>query len=233
MKQVLVIPDVHGRKFWKRAVETHDSLPTVFLGDYVDPYPDDAISAEQTIENLKEVIEFAKNNVGRVQLLSGNHDLPYYTNFINSTRHDRIHHVEIGEIFFKNRQLFAFAHQIGDVLFTHAGLTSAYMATENVPTDADEINKMFAQRYERLMYVSRYRGGFSRCGSIVWADLREWFDTDERPEGVFQVFGHTQSRRPFIEKGHFAMLDVAGQGAFIMTIPDDYHEIDKSCFKMV
>ena len=29
--QILVIPDVHGRTFWKEAVEKHPTLPVVFL----------------------------------------------------------------------------------------------------------------------------------------------------------------------------------------------------------
>ena len=40
--QILVIPDVHGRAFWKEAVERHLSQPAgqsvrtvVFLGDYL------------------------------------------------------------------------------------------------------------------------------------------------------------------------------------------------------
>ena len=40
---VLVIPDVHGRKFWKEAInkfskDIYPDLNIIFLGDYVDPY---------------------------------------------------------------------------------------------------------------------------------------------------------------------------------------------------
>ena len=37
-EKILIIPDVHGRSFWKKAVETGDYEKVVFLGDYADPY---------------------------------------------------------------------------------------------------------------------------------------------------------------------------------------------------
>ena len=41
-KRILVIPDVHGRTFWKepvcKLIESVDKV--IFLGDYLDPYGD-------------------------------------------------------------------------------------------------------------------------------------------------------------------------------------------------
>lgn len=33
---ILIIPDVHGRTFWKYAIDKYDKV--IFLGDYLDPY---------------------------------------------------------------------------------------------------------------------------------------------------------------------------------------------------
>lgn len=38
-----IIPDVHGRPFWRDAVLDVDTTPVVFLGDYLDPYPQDGV----------------------------------------------------------------------------------------------------------------------------------------------------------------------------------------------
>jgi lipoate-protein ligase A len=39
MSELLVLPDIHGRVFWKRPCEDIDSFKrVVFLGDYTDPY---------------------------------------------------------------------------------------------------------------------------------------------------------------------------------------------------
>ena len=39
MAEMIIIPDVHGRKFWRNAVKGFETEKIVFLGDYVDPYP--------------------------------------------------------------------------------------------------------------------------------------------------------------------------------------------------
>ena len=39
MAKVLIVPDVHGRKFWHKAKEMVAEVDqVVFLGDYLDPY---------------------------------------------------------------------------------------------------------------------------------------------------------------------------------------------------
>ena len=72
MNKILVCGDIHGRTFWKKVIES--DLPVIFLGDYTDPYPQEEISKKQTLDNFKEVIEFANDQKDRVTLLLGNHD---------------------------------------------------------------------------------------------------------------------------------------------------------------
>ena len=40
---MIIIPDVHGRVFWKEIVKNSEDK-IIFLGDYVDPYPGENIS---------------------------------------------------------------------------------------------------------------------------------------------------------------------------------------------
>ena len=35
---IIIIPDVHGRTFWKEAVRDLTDRSVIFLGDYLDPY---------------------------------------------------------------------------------------------------------------------------------------------------------------------------------------------------
>lgn len=52
---MLIIPDVHGRIFWRKAVESYPDLPTVFLGDYLDPYTHyDGILPSEAFLEFKE-----------------------------------------------------------------------------------------------------------------------------------------------------------------------------------
>ncbi len=74
MRNVLVLPDVHGRKFWKKPcenIENYDKV--VFLGDYFDPYDFEKISVVDCIENFNEILELKRNNMDKVILLIGNH----------------------------------------------------------------------------------------------------------------------------------------------------------------
>ena len=71
---ILIIPDIHGRNFWKNAVEKHfeDTSKTIFLGDYLDPYPWEGITRKEAIANFQEIIDFKKENkdkVGRIYFL--------------------------------------------------------------------------------------------------------------------------------------------------------------------
>ena len=69
--EILIVPDIHGRPFYKKVLNSN--LPIVFLGDYLDPYPYELYTFEESLNNFKEIIEFKKENKQRVTLLIGNH----------------------------------------------------------------------------------------------------------------------------------------------------------------
>jgi predicted phosphodiesterase len=60
--KILIIPDVHGRSFWKKAIEQHmdECDKVIFLGDYIDPYEDEHITRKQAIATLDEIISFKR-----------------------------------------------------------------------------------------------------------------------------------------------------------------------------
>ena len=69
----LIIPDIHGRKFWKETLlkynkQEYPKLVIIFLGDYVDPYQFEGVTREAAISNFQEIINMAKNvDVDKVQ----------------------------------------------------------------------------------------------------------------------------------------------------------------------
>ena len=76
INKVIIVPDVHGRTFWRLAKEKVDEVDKiVFLGDYLDPYPAEGITTEDAIKEFEEIIEFKKNYNDKVILLYGNHDV--------------------------------------------------------------------------------------------------------------------------------------------------------------
>lgn len=83
MGKILIIPDVHGRVFWKDACAKHldECEKVVFLGDYLDPYGDEenAPTRKESMKSLDDIIELKRNNMDKVILLMGNHI--FFVNF--------------------------------------------------------------------------------------------------------------------------------------------------------
>ena len=180
MSKIIIVPDVHGRSFWKKIKHIKDT-PIVFLGDYLDPYGHEGISNEKAIENFKEIIEFAKEN-SSVVLLYGNpcvySDINVLDYMYYSSRYDYDHAVEAFKLYDENRELFKYAHQIDNILFTHAGVTTKWiqaMELEGIVNEENIAHYLNAYGDESKMFLpGMYRGGWG-YGSPLWADLQEMY----------------------------------------------------------
>ena len=134
-KRILVLPDVHGRLFWKEPAQKYIDVVdrVVFLGDYLDPYGDEGgdYDAENIFENLKEIVELKRNNMDKVVLLKGNHDQHYASELFNElaggTRQDIGNWNRNHEFFKQNKDLFGIIHkeEVNGIpyIFSHAGVT--------------------------------------------------------------------------------------------------------------
>lgn len=220
---MIIIPDIHGRDFWKKAMSMEDN-EYVFLGDYTDPYTDEGIPSWRGMESLMEVLEFKDSNPDKVTLLLGNHDLAYLDDRMLACRHDYENEYEIRQLLEDNLSKFNIVHtkMVGDKLhiFSHAGILQGWL-NDNLATlppmtvreAAEQLNPLFheGKLYPALADVSHHRGGVNKCGSVVWADVEEHFehlDVAEKdiPDDIFQVFGHSAMYGPFTTD-HFACLD--------------------------
>lgn len=104
---ILIIPDVHGRMFWRAAVARYPELPTIFLGDYLDPYTHyEGILPSEALVEFEEILELKRQNMNRVTLLLGNHDVHYFGANLNSSRKNLMNYEKIERIFNKNLSLF-------------------------------------------------------------------------------------------------------------------------------
>ena len=220
LSDILIIPDVHGRTFWKQAVEDIDDYDKViFLGDYLDPYPDEGIEFAQAMEVLLNIVQLKMDNHDKVVLLLGNHDLHYFNPLYRDQaacwRYDIQYAAWAEEFFDIYQELFQLAYEAEitgqHVLFTHAGVHSLwYEAHRSVIGNltADNLNRLLRSRdgINFLAEVSSKRGGFSPVGSIVWNDVTEFGSSVDFPD-IYQVFGHTlQQDSPIIQQ-NFACLD--------------------------
>ena len=222
--KILIIPDVHGRDFWRKPVQDTLANPDykdtkiVFLGDYVDPYPKEKISGDKVVDTLTEIIDIKKNN-DNVVLLLGNHDAGYGVNIrICECRHDWMKHSTLAELIGGNIDLFDIAYEQTvnkkRFLFSHAGVKfgtwikyNTYIFPKGFRVTAKNLNEMFHSDDEgtrhgfaiALRDISYRRGGYEAYGSIVWADLEEFLGSaDLHRTKRIQIVGHTMLKNTAI-----------------------------------
>lgn len=204
---ILVIPDVHGRNFWEKAIDLVDNYKrVVFLGDYLDMYAFDEITPEEALLNFEKIIKFKTDNPQKVILLLGNHDMPYYSrDYYNMhyyhSRHMKEQREVIVPMFEENKDLFQIAYTEDDILFTHAGLDESWLRfvykkdIKDMNEIVEKIN-VLTDTKEGLAYlymVTSSRGGRDRCGSCIWNHVTdmEWLYGYGAKDTMKQIFGHT------------------------------------------
>ena len=223
---MIVIPDVHGRVFWRQAVNDYlGKEPIIFLGDYLDPYDYEGITPIDAYQVFWEIISLKKYHVGDITLLLGNHDLHYLNSAMEGGRMDCIRHEQIVKDITENADLFRIAETatIGgkNYLFTHAGMKRGWILMyQNIlgnpaPVEiVDRLNSLWLDSYKRPLLLNMLadipysRWGNSPYGSPVWNDVGDMVDNLEEVLGFVQVFGHTQQSTKPVIKEHYMCLDV-------------------------
>lgn len=225
MKKVILIPDLHGRKFWKEAVAAAEAdTRIIFLGDYTDPYDFEGITEQEAFEGFVEVVDYARSHPN-VELLLGNHDCGYvFGKFICNCRRDYDRSSEIRELFLRNVDLFNFCTEIkvGNIRYivSHAGINLYWLENfsgeifEDGRIDYDtlclRVNNclrpilMGSWQLTMLQDVSHHRGGLSPYGSIVWTDINE-FDDSNAHIPVNQIVGHTLQAFEEFDKDEYSI----------------------------
>lgn len=218
----LIIPDVHGRAFWREPVmETLQDTDAhiIFLGDYHDPYPQEFSDGDdylqRSVDQFKEIIELKKQNPGRMTLLIGNHDCGYAIgDDICSSRMDRWHRGELERLFQENRELFQIAEEVDiagrHIIFSHAGILKGWVRLvwgdemDNPGFNVvDRLNNAWlTDHYGILDALGNYDswrgwGGF-KYGSPVWSDIRAWLKVTPEETYEFNIVGHTQLQRQLV-----------------------------------
>lgn len=236
----LIIPDVHGRSFWKEPVYEalkDDDTMIIFLGDYLDPYPDEFSNKtykEDCISMFQDIIDIKKTHKERVVLLLGNHDAGYcISNIICECRQDYKNYEKISSMFIDNRDLFQMTYSVKinntNVVFSHAGISKTWIdedlkrfISEDEKKYLDDVpnflNMIWLENkakidndYYGLAVYSNYRGwSDAKYGSPLWSDIREWAK-DESDSEWFNIVGHTNLGEGTYKGVFFkniAMLDV-------------------------
>jgi hypothetical protein len=214
--EILIVPDVHGRDFWLPALDYPGEI--IFLGDYVDHYPQEDFTEEDAYQGLLKIMQFKQQNPDRVTLLIGNHELHYFNTQFQAGRfsmeyYPQYHEILTGE---ETKGLFQLCKQVDNYLFIHAGVTKGWYDRhrEKFEKLGSTLEEQFNNVFHEKMYIFheaawKYRGGLDETGSPLWADYRELIDeTEPFAPQIVQIIGHTQiiSSEPII-KDTFCLLD--------------------------
>lgn len=232
MKKVVTIGDIHGQSVWKEFLfgtlssfeawkerVLNDEKPTwenalsivfsdidkvVFVGDYFDSF---TVSNVEMKHNFLDICLFKRQYPERVFLLWGNHDVQYWNSEYKCPGFRSEMYYDFNEIIRSNNQLLDFAHQDGNVLWTHAGVTGKFYTLcqlkaietdrfgeiwkENLTKEnlGEFLNEMWLYQWKPLFAVGHGRGGHSPFPSPLWAD--RWELTEDFPTDLHQFVGHT------------------------------------------
>ena len=217
--EILIIPDIHGRDFYKDALSEAVDLGVdiVCLGDYLDPYPYEEVHEGGVSKPLQELLALKKESPHKIHLLIGNHDSSYmFRPSMCPVRHDCLNGPFYQRLFLNNStafDLFLWSEIAGKrFLFSHAGITNTWMkevskglglVVDDIDAFLNKLNYMFKEYclsreksdiWPCLSHIGDERGGKDSGGSMIWADFFEHTDSKNLlpdPE-IIQVVGHTQ-----------------------------------------
>ena len=228
---IIIIPDVHGRRFWRAAVKDVSENPVVFLGDYLDPYPQEMIYPDEAWIEFRKIVELKRAHPDRVTLLLGNHDLHYILPEIGGGRFDHDHAGRNRAFFLDNLDLFDLTSswEISGkkYLFSHAGILAGWLLENErlIFTPAfveigERLNELLHDGAKQrillwaLADTSFARAGHNIYGSPIWADVSDHNPDKFELEDTYQIFGHSWMEKEIITP-FWACVDCGK--AFVLT----------------
>lgn len=167
---------------------------------------------EETKKVFEEIIDFKKKNMDKVILITGNHDAHYlYDEIYPCSRFDKKNGEKYKELYRQHKDLFQYAYQYKNKLFTHAGVTNGWvdffdatLLSFGLKSDnsniAEVINKMGEHKLSNRIInaAGKERGGMSLYGGPTWAHITE---TDrDYLKNFHQCVGHTMVNYIHTEK---------------------------------
>lgn len=171
--KILVIADLHWLNVWKKFIQKDDFDRVIFLWDYVDSFiaPDSDI-----VKNLREIIEYKKENPDKVILLLGNHDVQYFNEWCGCSWYRGSIASVLRIIFEENIKLFKILHYEEWYLFSHAWITESWLK-ENEDIIEEYFPWLF-YKYEDLNYIfwTHNKDMFFQCWRSRW-----WYDNFSWP----------------------------------------------------
>ena len=215
MSKTIVLGDTHGRSQWKLITHMEQPDRVIFMGDYFDSFD---ITAAEQIYNFYEIIKYKQESGVEVIMLIGNHDYHYFQGIGNRgiSGYQYGSAAAISQAIEQNKHHLQMAYQMGEYLFTHAGVSPVWMdqvfndeygwKIENVVAD---VNEMFKYKPLSFDFSGFEPTGDNTTQTPIWIRPRSLMSANKKHEKglkkhYIQVVGHTQMKQ----------LDLVGSDKF-------------------
>lgn len=226
-----VLGDIHGRTLWKSVVEQEKPDRLIFIGDYFDSFD---IKGVDQINNFQDIIAYKQSGQCEVVMLIGNHDHHYFPEIGNTgtSGYQTLLAPSIQFIIDENREHLQMAYQMGDFLFSHAGVSSVFMDNVygaggwKVESIADDLNEMYKYKPKTFIFNGFDPYGDDECQTPIWIRPRSLMkaNKDTLRTKVIQVVGHTQQNQIDVEGkatgGRYYFIDTLGTSGEFLIIED-------------
>jgi len=231
MSHLLVIADLHGRKFWRKVIaDNSDKVDKViFLGDYLDPYMNEIEEDTDSMEcndfydcynlmnMLNDIISLKKNEPDKYILLTGNHTDSYiWPKFKAATRTDYRNWEKYHKFITDNLSFFNLVWIENDVIFSHAGISQGWAERvwKKLEYPADELSSVMEiavmlRDTPLTEFTNDYINIISDISHYRYGDMFygscEWADLREHIDKVIDP-----QNNKFIGKGEDGIFQVFG-----------------------
>jgi hypothetical protein len=219
--KTMVVGDIHGRTESVQAA-LNSGYPVVFVGDYLDSFTRKPV---EQIQALKLVIEAVKS--GQAQALIGNHEVSYLDSTQRCAGWNPSTQMGVDQIMCDSRvtdpetfqarfdtDLLEYYTFCEGFLITHAGVSRTLLESRS---------QNLAEYLDGGDYLqcSRYRGGSSPVGGLLWCDWREF----EPVDGIRQILGHTGGKTIREKDGNYCIDCLEYGEQTVLLIEDGEAEI--------
>ena len=236
--KTLLLGDTHGINLWKEIIKLETPDRVVFIGDYFDSF---TVKGPDQINNFLDIIEFKKQSKVPVTLLIGNHDHHYYPGVDDSgtSGYQTLLAPSIKYVVNENKQYLQAAYQVGEFVFTHAGLSSEWLDDSiegwNADNVVEKVNELFQYQPGKIAYRSYKQVGDQVYGAQgygnesfqgpIWIRPAALMNANKKTlrKKIIQVVGHTPQDNIDIEGkatgGRYYFIDTLeyNQGQYLIV----------------
>ena len=215
--KLVAIGDIHGRDIWKQIIaKEQDADEFVFVGDYFDSF---TVKGPDQINNFLDIIEFKKQSKVPVTLIIGNHDHHYYPGVDDSgtSGYQMLLAPSIKHVVGDNKQHLQAAYQVGEFVFTHAGLSSEWLDDTiedwNADNVVEKVNELFQYQPGKIAYRSYKQVGDQVYGAQGYGNEAFQGPIWIRPSALMTVNKKTLRKKIIKVVGHTPQdnIDIEGK----------------------